>query len=512
VALLAVAGSIAAAAAKGSTPALSRSQLASQIESLLDSKGPRTIRWGICVARADTGEAILAHNSDDLLLPASNRKLFVTALALDRLGPDFRFLTPLYLSSPLSEGGRLRGNVIIKGTGDPTFLNPRFHGGAMNSTLREWADTLWTMGLRDIEGDLVMDGSHFASGEQQALGWIKDYETAEYAPRVSAICIAGNRATVNIRPAEKPGQPPVISLLPPNSVVKIVNQAMTGPARCADTIEIARTEDGPDHLVVRGRIAAGAAEEDQRVPLEQPALVAGEVFRSALEKKGIKVRGVVRALNGETRILGGGGTGLLPVSNHGQDAHATESTPSQWVRVAEYQSPPLSEIIAVTNKHSDNYCAEQLFQATAFVKSGRASYAEAKKFEEEFLAQVGILPNAANFEDGCGLSRLNLVSARAVVRLLCYMARHKSNGEFMNSLAVAGRDGTLAGRMKQSAAGRIRAKTGRLSMASCLSGYAETRSGVTVAFSIMANECAGKTSQCATVEDRICEWLVNTKF
>jgi D-alanyl-D-alanine carboxypeptidase/D-alanyl-D-alanine-endopeptidase (penicillin-binding protein 4) len=502
-----------AAAPTGSTLVLSRAQLAGQVKSLVEGKRTRSIRWGICIARADTGEIIFTHNADELFLPASNRKLFVTALALDRLGPDFRFSTPLYLSSPLSDDGRLRGNLIVKGTGDPTFLNSRFHGGAMNSTLHEWADSLWAIGLRDVAGDLLMDGSHFTSGEEQAEGWIKDYETAEYAPRVSAICIAGNRVTVNVRPGVKPGQPPLISLAPPNSIVKIDNLAMTGPSRSADTIAIERAKDGPDHLVVRGRIAVGASEQAQRVPLEQPDLVAGEVFRSALEKKGIAVRGVVRALNGETSTSSMNQPGQDSAATQSRlEAHATDTSPAQWVRVTEYQSPPLREIMAVTNKHSDNYCAEQLFQAVAFAKTGRASYAEAKKFEEEFLAQVGILPEAANFEDGCGLSRLNLVSPRAVVRLLCHMAGHKNSDEFVNSLAVAGRDGTLAGRMGKRALGRVYAKTGVLSMASCLSGYVETRSGVRVAFSILANECGGRISEATAVQDRICEWLVNTSF
>jgi len=355
--------------------------------------------------------------------------------------------------------------------------------------LREWADALWVMGLRAVEGDLVMDGSHFASGEERANGWIKDYETAEYAPRTSAIGIMGNRVTVSIRPTDKVGRAPVVSLMPPNSVVKIDNQAVTGPRRSANSISIERVGNGPDHLVVRGRIPSGGREEAQRVPLEQPALVAGEVFRSALQKKGIVVRGVVRVANGDS-----------------------DTSPVQWVRVAEYQSPPLREILAVTNKHSDNYCAEQLFQAVVFAETGRASYADAKKFEEAFLAQIGVLPDAANFEDGCGLSRLNLVSPRAVVRLLCYMAAHKHGREFMDSLAVAGRDGTLAGRMGRRALGRVHAKTGALSMASCLSGYAETRAGVIVAFSILANERGGRISEATAVQDRICEALVNTSF
>jgi len=511
--LLVGCGFVLGAARRSSSPILTRSQLIAQAQSLIAQKQVRSIRWGICIARADTGEVIFGDNADSLFLPASNRKLFVTALALDRLGPDFRFSTSLDLGSPLSEDGHLRGDLIVRGSGDPTFLNPRFHGGAMDSTLREWTETLWAIGVREIEGDVVMDGSHFASGEQRAEGWIKDYETAEYAPRASAISIAGNRVTVNIHPAKEPGQPPTVSLLPANSIVKVANLAVTGPRRCANTITIERGEDGPDHLVVRGRIGCGAPEETLRVPLEQPALVAGQVFRSALTKKGIKVRGEIRAPNGST--------GILPVNYHLQEelataqrpeAWATETSPTQWLRVAEYLSPPLREILEVTNKHSDNYCAEQLFQGVAFARTAHASYGEAKKYEEEFLAEIGILPNAANFEDGCGLSRLNLVTPRATVRLLCHMALHKYRSEFMDSLPLAGREGTLAGRMGKRAMGHVRAKTGCLSMASCLSGYAEARSGVIVAFSILANDCAGRISEACSVQDRICEALVNTNL
>jgi len=488
--LLAGVGALMAASPSGSTLALNRSQLPGQIQSLVERKGSRSIRWGICVVRADTGEVLYEYHADDLFIPASNRKLFVTALALDRLGPDFRFTTPLYLSSPLGDDGRLRGNLIVRGSGDPTFLNPRFHRGSMISPFQEWAELLAAKGLRRIEGDLVMDGSGFASSEQRADGWIKDYETAEYAPRVSAVCIATNRVTVNIRPAEEPGKPPSLSLAPPNSAVKIINRALTGPRRSADTIVIERENDGPDHLIVSGRIPCGAGEQAQRVPLEQIGLVAGEVFRSVLQKKGIAIEGAVRAPNGDR------------ATTIAQEA----------VVVAQYQSLPLREILAWTNKNSDNYCAEQLFQAVTFAQVGRASYAEAKKFEEQFLSRVGILPAAANFEDGSGLSRLNLVAPRAVVALLCHMANHKDSQVFRDSLAIAGRDGTLAGRMGKRALGRVRAKTGCLSMASCLSGYAETRSGVVVAFSILANDCAGRISEACSVQDRICESLVNTTF
>ncbi|MCX8038487.1 MAG: D-alanyl-D-alanine carboxypeptidase/D-alanyl-D-alanine-endopeptidase [Candidatus Sumerlaeia bacterium] len=481
---------LAAASRKKTTvPTVSPAQLAEQIRALLERKGANTIRWGVCVARADTGEVLYAYHPDDLFIPASNRKLFVTALALDRLGADFRFTTPLYLSAPIRDDGSVAGDLIVRGTGDPTFLNPRFHRGSMTATLQEWADGLAALGVRAIQGNLIMDESGFVSGGLPADGWIKDYETAEYAPRASAVGIAGNRISVSVRPAAQSGRPAVVSLLPATSVVTVENRTLTGPRGTADTIAVERGTNGPDHLILRGRLALGAPEQVHRVPLEQAALVAGEVFRACLAKKGIILGGVVSVRNGESAT----------------------TAPSSLL-VGRYQSPPLREIIAVTNKQSDNYCAEQLFQATAFVRRQRTSYKEAQAYEEEFLAEIGILPSAANFEDGSGLSRLNLVSPRAVVTLLNYMARHKEGQVFRDSLAVAGRDGTLSGRMGQRALGKIHAKTGSLSVACCLSGYAQTASGHTVAFSILANNCANRTGEVCAIQDRIGQLLVGLRF
>lgn len=482
-------GLVGLGASRSATVALTHSQLVGKVRSLVGQKGLRSIRWGICVAHAETGKSLFSHQADDLFIPASNRKLFVAALALHHLGPDYRFSTSLYLSEPAEDRSHFHGDLIVRGVGDPTFLNPRFHEGSLNGTLLKWADELAALGVRYVHGDLVMDGSGFAPGEHTAEGWIEDYETAQYAPRVSAVCFRGNCLAVGVSPGAQEGLPPLVKLYPPNSVLRIDNQAETGPRRCPDTVEIKRSDAGPDHLIVTGRLARGAPEQARRIPLEQPGLVAGEVFRSILEKKGIVVRGRVREARSE----------------------APTST-TEWVRVAEYQSPPLREILTAINKDSDNHCAEQIFQAVAFAKTGRASYADAKRFEEAFLAKIGILPNAANFEDGSGLSRLNLVSPRAVVRLLGFMANHRHAEDFKQSLAIAGRDGTIANRMGRRAVGRVYAKTGQLKVASALSGYATTRSGVPVAFSILANDVDGRNGDACYVQDRIIDWLLTTRF
>jgi PBP4 family serine-type D-alanyl-D-alanine carboxypeptidase len=482
-------GAVALGATRRASPTLTPAQLVRKTQTLIGSKGLQSIHWGVCIMRLDSGAVVFSHNADDLFIPASNRKMFVSALALHHLGPDYRFSTPLFLSAPVNDLGSVHGDLIVRGCGDPTFLNPRFNDGSMSSTLRHWARDLSEQKVRVIHGDIVMDSSGFDAATRTAAGWIKDYETAQYAPRPSGISIGGNCVAVTVKPASQPGARPIVQVHPPNSIVTVDNQARTGTRNAPDTIEILRGDDGPDHLVVRGQIASNAPQQAQRIPLEQPGLVAGDLFRSILADRGIMVRGEVRARNGDT---------------------PTSATP--WLRVAVYESPPLADLLAVTNKDSDNFCAEQLFLAVAFAKTGRASYSSAKRFEEELLASMRILPDAANFEDGSGLSRLNLVTPRATCRMLRHMGRHDQADVFRESLAIAGRDGTLRKRMGPRALGRIYAKTGQLSMASCLSGYAKTRSGVMVAFSILANECEDRTGDACYVQDRICEWIVSTRF
>lgn len=478
------------AASARSSAALSFSQLTRQIRSLVEQKGLRSIQWGVCLADAKSGKVLFAYNADELFIPASNRKLFVSALALHHLGPDYRFHTPLYLSAPHENGEpHFHGDLIVRGVGDPTFLNPKFNNGSVTSTLEEWADVLKDAGIEEVHGDIIMDDSGFESGGQTADGWTTDYETAQYAPRASGICYSGNCIAIAIRPAQSSGAPARVTVSPSNSVVEIDNQTRTGSRGSNDTIVIERDNGGADRFVVKGNLPAGAKQQAQRIPVEQPGLVAGDVFRRILTKNGITVDGKVCV-----------GTADL------------STTVSSWVKAADYASPPLSEILAVVNKNSDNHGAEQLFQAVAYAKSGHTSYRDAKRFEETFLAEVGILPDEANFEDGSGLSRMNLVTPRATTRLLAYMANHPEKDTFIGSLAVAGRDGTLSNRMGRRAIGRVHAKTGALSVACSLSGYAESRSGQSIAFSILANETNGRTGDVCYVQDKICNWIVSASF
>jgi len=466
---------------------LEPSEFVEKAQALLTQRAYQSIQWGVCVVRLDTGETVFGYNADELLIPASNRKLFVSALALHHLGPDYRFRTGLYLSGAPADSQAFAGNLVVRGSGDPTFLNLRF-GNSAYSIFRRWAEALKSRGIHAIEGDIVMDSSGFAPATRVAEGWIKDYETAQYAPRASAICYEGNCISIAIRPANTPGNAPIVSTIPDTDFIAIDNHAETGPSRTRDSLAVQRADDGADHLVVSGRIANTAGTQQLRVPVEQPGLIAGEALLAALKRSGIEVRGKVRALTADTAAST---TGLVPV--------------------AEHVSPPLSEILSVMNKKSDNHIAEQIYQAVTFARTGSTSYLQAKRFEESFLAQVGILPNMANFEDGCGLSRLNLVSPRAVVRLLTFMEKHPHFQTYYDTLPIAGRDGTLRGRLG-GAINRIHAKTGALSMASSLSGYAETRSGVRVAFSILVNNCGRRLSSARYVQDRIGEWLVDTRF
>ncbi|WP_272481717.1 D-alanyl-D-alanine carboxypeptidase [Rhodothermus marinus] len=130
--------------------------------------------WGLYVADVESGRVLVAQNAEQGLLPASTHKLLTTAAALDLLGPDYRYQTVLYFVGQV-DGATLRGDLILRGSGDPTFGSPSWPGP---DPLRTWAQELARMGIRRIEGRLIGDDNRF-DDRPYADGWDIDYVTTQ---------------------------------------------------------------------------------------------------------------------------------------------------------------------------------------------------------------------------------------------------------------------------------------------------------------------------------------------
>lgn len=426
--------------------------------------------WGVHVVEVRSGRTLYARNSAHFLTPASNTKLFSTALALSRLGPQFRFQTVVLASAKPDASGRLRGDLVLAGGGDPSLsgrLYPYQREGPAVDPLQglgELASQVAAQGLRVVEGNLVGDDTAFP-WEPYPEGWAAQDTVWEYGAPVSALVVNDNMVRLSVRPGRRPGDPARLFFAPPVEPFWVDNRIVT--VQGAKTkMEMARIPRHPE-LRLWGEIAPGHPGVTHLLAVDDPALFAALAFRQLLEARGVVIRGGTTARH------------CYPGQPH---------DPPSGMELARRRSPALDEIIGVVNKVSQNLHAEILLR-TAARASGKPATREAALEElERFLTEAGIPKDGYRFEDGSGLSRLTLVRPETVTRLLVFMARSPYAGQFARSLPLAGEEGTLHGRLPDLPSGRtVRAKTGTLSHVSGLAGYADTKAGRRLAFSILVN-------------------------
>jgi len=426
--------------------------LADRLQALLDGPGFRTCHVGVHVVSLDTGKTLFAHDAGAYFVPASNAKLFACALALCRLGPDRRFRTTVRAAGRPGADGVLVGDLTLAGGGDP-MLMARWRGGpGVPEPLETLADQVAGAGVKVVAGDLVGDDSAFRT-RPFGSGWEVEDLAFAFGAEVSALTVHDNMIELRIYPGLEAGRPCLLFPVPGLGLLPLVNLTGTGPAQPLRAIWTAAG------LEVTGRLPAGAAPAALAVPVREPARFAAILFRRALERRGITVRGTVRAAHAGERPTDG------PAA----------------LELAQVESLPVREIVRATLKDSVNLYAQMLLlQAGGSEAAGLAALAE-------FLGTAGIA-RGVRLEEGSGLSRKDLVTPEAVTALLAFMARQPEAAAFRDALPMAGVDGTLRSRfLGTPAAARIAAKTGTLRYTHALSGYATSAAGERVAFSILLN-------------------------
>jgi D-alanyl-D-alanine carboxypeptidase/D-alanyl-D-alanine-endopeptidase (penicillin-binding protein 4) len=473
-------------------------RLAWRVNALLARAPADQASWGILVVDGKTGEKLYARNEDRLFIPASNMKLFTTAMALATLGPSYRFRTTLETQGALDkEDGRLEGDLVLVGRGDPNLSNRKFPfvskpetDGPPEKVLAELADEVVARGVKDIVGDIVADDSYFPP-ERYPSGWEMDDAVWQYGAAVSAIAVDDNTTLLTLTPGASQAEAVSAAVEPETDDFALENDVTTGPplapgARTAsekkDDLVLIR-DPGERLVVVRGTLPAGSPPRTLVLAIEQPAEHAAAMLKRLLEERGVKVEGDARAQHVEER--GSGGRTVL----------------------AQHLSPPLGEALQPVNKMSLNLHAEMLLRAAARLNGLWTKPEELTDFARQFYRAAGVADRDLLFTDGSGLSRSDLVTPRALVTLLRYARRQPWFPAYFASLPVAGEDGTLADRMKGTkAAGRVHAKTGSHEHAAVLSGYAEIPGDREIVFSILANNAASAHDAANTI-DAICAAL-----
>src|SRR5437868_9753902 len=345
-------------------PAISQKVIEKRIATILSQSELTRGFWGVEVVSLSSGKTLYAQNADKLFTPASNTKLFTTAAALALIGPDYNFRTTVETNGTLDKHGRLIGDLVLVGRGDPNLWGrelPHLLRTERNEhpvhVLEQLADELVHKGVKYVDGDLIADDSYFAF-ERYGDGWSQDdLVWADGAP-VSALTINDNVVFVNILPGAHPGDKAFVSLTPFADYYTIDNRLMTMPAGTARKLYINR-EPGSTQLTLWGSIAADDPGANEGLAIEDPAQFAANLFRHLLSVRGIAVYGKERTRHTELASLSTFTSTVI--ASRGGDEHSLTS-PAGALVLAEYQSAPLSDDIRVINKVSQNLHAEILLR------------------------------------------------------------------------------------------------------------------------------------------------------
>ncbi len=447
-----------------------------QIDQAIEQSDFAGARWGVIVISRRDGRVLYARNADRLFTPASNMKIYTTAVALDLLGAYYQWRTSVYANANVDANGAVNGGLTLYGRGAPDLVSRPTQEGV--GSLLQMADALYQRGVRHISGDIIGDESYFRA-DPLGNGWQWNDVQWYFGAEPSALSVDGNEVDVEIESSNTPNNPPVVKLSNAQDYVHLTSNMVTAKRGEQTTIGIHRGVSD-NEVRVWGEFPIGGSGFRARLSIHDPALRAARLFMEALKARGITVDGAAR-----TRDF------RVPESQRFDPSHAVE--------LAAVSSRPLGEIVKATNKDSINLNAELVLRTLGRERGDIAPDADPHKTHERgddeagvavirlWLNRAGIPTNNIALHDGSGLSRLDLVTPEATARLLLAISQTASASVFQESLPISGRDGTLKDRLRQYQ-DRVSAKTGSLTYDNSLSGFLTTADGEHLVFSVMCND------------------------
>ncbi|WP_056829176.1 D-alanyl-D-alanine carboxypeptidase/D-alanyl-D-alanine-endopeptidase [Psychrobacillus sp. FJAT-21963] len=412
-----------------------------------------------------SGEMVYDYNGQTTIKPASNMKLLTTAAALDVLGKDYRFNTTLYTSGKKSNGV-LKGDVYLKGQGDPTLSF---------EDLQQFAEELKAQGINKIDGRIVGDDKWFDDDLLTPGIWVGD-ESYYYAAPISALTTSPNTdydsGTIIVEATGTAvGELPSINVTPHIGDLQIVNEAQTVEAGKTNTVTIERMYE-TNQIVISGNLPVDKTKKEW-VTVKHPTTHTLTMFQAVLAEAGIE---------------------------YSKEKLFRAATPKSAQLVAMKQSMTLEQLLIPYMKLSNNGIADILVKTMGKVKKNEGSTTAGLEVIREYGKSINL--NMANwqFEDGSGMSHENRVSSLAVSELLYKVQGEDWFNTYFTSLPVAANTdrmvgGTLRNRLKDPlTAGKVYAKTGSLTGVSTLSGYLEASSGQSYIFSVLVQNKSGTSS------------------
>ena len=470
----------------GGVSAAPRATLEREVESIVRRYGYPLSNVSIS-AIDHRGKVRVALNGGQPFKPASNMKVVTTAAALSTLGPDYKFRTELIATSRV-ESGKIDGDLILRGTGDPN-ISGRFFDGEPTALLERWAAALHDqLKLTKVTGDLIVDDSFF-DDELFLSSWKRSQEGRWYSAQVSPLSFNDNCIDVVIVPAGSVGSRARVEIAPATAAIQVSGSPKTvGGRRPRVTIH---RKTGTNEITVGGKIGKNAAQMIDYVTVEDPALFFGTVLTEVFKRHGIVIEGVVR------RVLTGEGF-------YDQNPRKASANTREGEVLLVSHTSTVKQDLPVVNKRSQNLHAEILLKSLGARVVGEGSREAGATAIREYLTRKNIATDGIEVVDGSGLSHGNRVSSLLLARVLDSVKSESYYGEFKDSLAIAGKDGTLKRRFKRyrKLLGRVYGKTGAIAGVSALSGYLVDEQRVWC-FSILVNRFPRKAKSPRDLQEAI---------
>jgi len=471
--LLAVLAAVVLAAVVWLAPRASEASTAAEaaaiqnaIASVLDAPATPNAVWGVYVKNLRTGQVVASRNADRSLLPASTLKLVTTATALDVLGPHHRFATRLYFDGATADS-TLRGDLVLRGSGDPTFGSVLADG----DPLAEWARELHRMGVRRIEGRIIGDATAM-DAEPYAAGWDIDYiARAHWAAPAGGLTYADNLMTVEVAGA-RAGDPATVTVTP-DGYVDLQGELRTRGGRGGFSPLRIERPLGTNAVTLSGSVSAGYRGAI-RLPVHDPARFTVATFAHRLRRAGIEVA---------VEIVDARDLAQAP----------TYRTDPLFI----HHSPPLVDLLTVINHRSNNLYAEQVFRALSASASARGSAQRVVGY----LGRAGVPARGLSMRDGSGLSRKNLITPQTMGELLAYLYTSDKRDAYLATIPRGGQANTTM-RFRLGGA-PVWAKTGALEHVRALAGYAMAPDGSPYVFVLLANGFTDNPAGISTAQNEV---------
>ncbi len=515
----------------------------SQIQSLIDQSGiTQNSKISIRIMSAQQNEIFFEKNPDHYLTPASTTKLFPTFAAYALLGADYMVPTRVFTNAPI-ENGIVKGDVYLKGYGDPTLSE---------QDIKELAREIAKKGISAIEGNIYADATYFDDITERHI-YSGDNEIVEPLAPITALGMNRNGFAVEVHSGE-------VSIIPQSDAISLSRSGLSSKepivAKSSKKKEVHSKKSSKKKESVKiskknKKTAKTSKKSDKKKSGKEkkkgkkrasldPYLIelstyVGDVPKAPKSRKGKKARVSIST--------GGSASGMQVVSVSGRGSAtsyltmkypdmfvagvlrhqlrlagisvkgiiARKATPDNAEIIGEFKHP-LSYLVGLVNKNSDNFLAEHVYKLVGASAGGQKNTGKvATETVKRVLSDNGIPVDGICIYDGSGLCRKNLFSAAVQTMLLNRALKLPFGQDFKNSLSVAGVDGTLRKRMTGTyAASNLRAKTGTLRNTSALSGYSYTKDGEQLIFSIISNgPSVGEYKQ---LENRIGEAIANFSY